>query len=57
MVNAESFYLNLPVVENFGEVSNPDIYSRFPDDWHVVVTDVKDSTTAIEQEGYKLGGT
>ncbi len=53
-MNSETFYLDLPVTENFSEVSNPKIYSGLPDDWHVVVTDVKDSTKAIEQGGYKV---
>jgi hypothetical protein len=53
-MNTETFYLDLPVTEDFSEVSNPKIYSGLPDDWHVVVTDVKDSTRAIEKGGYKV---
>ncbi|MBI3004537.1 MAG: DUF3095 domain-containing protein [Ignavibacteriales bacterium] len=51
--NSESFYLNLPVTENFLDISNPAIYTKLPDDWHVVATDLKDSTTAIQKGMYK----
>jgi len=53
-MNTETFYLDLPVIENFVDVSNPKIYAGLPDDWQVVVTDVKDSTKAIEKGGYKV---
>jgi Protein of unknown function (DUF3095) len=50
----ESFYIDLPVVDNFIEVSDSTIYTELPSDWHVAITDVKDSTKAIEQGGYKI---
>ncbi len=53
-MSTETFYLDLPVIENFIDVSKPEIYTGLPDDWHVVVTDVKDSTKAIEKGGYKV---
>jgi hypothetical protein len=53
-MSSETFYLDLPVIDNFVDVSNPEIYNGLPDDWHVVVTDVKDSTKAIEKGGYKV---
>ena len=53
-LNTESFFADLPVVEDFIDVSNPDIYTRLPDDWQVVVTDVRDSTAAIQRGGYKM---
>jgi hypothetical protein len=53
-MSSKGFYMDLPVVENFVDVSNPEIYTGLPDDWHVVVTDVKDSTQAIERGGYKV---
>jgi hypothetical protein len=53
-MNTETFYVDLPVTENFSDVSDPKIYQGLPGDWHVVVTDVKDSTRAIEKGGYKV---
>ena len=53
-MSSETFYLGLPVIDNFVDVSNPEIYNGLPGDWHVVVTDVKDSTKAIEKGGYKV---
>lgn len=52
-MSSESFYLDLPVIENFVEVTSAGVYTRLPADWHVVVTDVKDSTKAIIKGGYK----
>jgi hypothetical protein len=52
-MSTETFYLDLPVIENFIDVSKPEIYTGLPDDWQVVVTDVKDSTKAIEKGRYK----
>ncbi|HEX9829500.1 MAG TPA: DUF3095 domain-containing protein [Bacteroidota bacterium] len=53
MPSTESFYLDLPVTENFLDISDSSIYSALPDDWFVVVTDVKDSTIAIQRGMYK----
>ena len=53
-MNTETFYVDLPVTENFSDVSDPKIYRGLPGDWHIVVTDVKDSTRAIEKGGYKV---
>jgi hypothetical protein len=52
-MSTETFYLDLPVIDNFIDVSKPEIYTGLPDDWQVVVTDVKDSTKAIEKGRYK----
>ncbi len=52
-MNTENFFVELPVVEDFVEVSNPSIYHHLPDDWHIVVTDIIDSTKAIERGEYK----
>ena len=53
-MGTETFYLELPVIDDFVDVSNPSVYAMLPGDWHVVVTDVKDSTKAIEKGGYKV---
>ncbi len=47
------FYENLPLVDRFTHVANPRNYSPVPEDWWVVITDVKGSTKAIEQGRYK----
>jgi hypothetical protein len=52
-MSSESFYIDLPCVDNFSDVANPSIYTELPDDWLVAVSDVKDSTRAIQQGGYK----
>ncbi|HEY5614580.1 MAG TPA: DUF3095 domain-containing protein [Bacteroidota bacterium] len=53
MPSTELFYLDLPVTENFLDISDSSIYAALPDDWFVVVTDVKDSTIAIQRGMYK----
>ena len=52
-MNTESFYLDLPVVDNFADVSIPRIYTELPDDWHIAVSDVKNSTGAIQKGNYR----
>ncbi len=52
-MNTESFYLDLPVIENFVDISNPRVYTPLPDDWHIAVSDVKDSTGLIRRGKYK----
>ncbi len=47
------FYKNLKSVSDFTELSNPDIYTKIPNDWHLLATDVKDSTKNIEKGKYK----
>ena len=52
-MNTDNFFVELPIIEDFVEVSNPSIYHHLPDDWHVVVTDIIDSTKAIARGEYK----
>ncbi|AWB65032.1 hypothetical protein C2869_00605 [Saccharobesus litoralis] len=49
----DSFYQDLPGFERFNDCSNNQYYSPLPDDWIVIVTDVVNSTKAIEQGKYK----
>ena len=44
----QDFYRDLKVYPNFQEIANPDVYTPVPEDWQVVITDVKGSTKAIE---------
>lgn len=48
-----NFYKDLKSINNFLELSNNDIYERIPDDWHLLATDVKESTKNIEKGKYK----
>ena len=49
----ESFYENLSAVDNFSDISDPRIYTALPDDWHIAVSDVKNSTEIIRRGDYK----
>lgn len=51
--SSPSFYVDLPVLNNFLDISQPHLYTPLPDDWHVVVTDVRNSTAAINNGMYK----
>ena len=51
--NSEQFYANLPVLNSFFEVSKAQNYHALPDDWYIGVTDIKDSTGAIQNNQYK----
>ncbi len=47
------FYLRLPVLDSFDEIVDFRHYHELPDDWHVVVADIKGSTAAIREGRYK----
>ena len=49
----EQFYGELAAFTDFVEVTDAAHYRDVPDDWLVVITDVKGSTRAIEQGRYK----
>ena len=52
-MNNSLFYAQLPVITEFGDVSRQDSYALLPDDWHVVMCDVRNSTAAVEAGRYK----
>jgi len=52
-MNSALFYASLPVLTEFGDVSRPESYTPLPDDWHVVMCDVRNSTAAVEAGRYK----
>ncbi len=52
-MSTDNFYLNLPILTNFLEVANPQNYQEIPEDWSVVVADVRGSTMAIQDGRYK----
>lgn len=45
------FYSELPVFEDglIQHLSSPNRYKKVPEDWHVIITDIKDSTQAIQE--------
>jgi hypothetical protein len=50
---ADHFYEHLKGFAEFSEFPHAGWYQPLPDDWCVVITDVRDSTKAIEQGRYK----
>lgn len=53
MLNTMDFYKNLSAFINIPNILNPSNYDKLPDDWFIVITDVKGSTKAIEAGLYK----
>lgn len=47
------FYRNLTPVEDFEDVFRPDAFTRIPDDWWVIVLDIRGSTGLIEAGRYR----
>ena len=52
-MSSEGFYAGLTVVADFGAVTRAESYAPLPDDWHVAVCDVRDSTGAVRMGRYK----
>jgi len=52
-MNTPQFYANLPVLTEFADIGRQQSYAPLPDDWHVVMCDVRDSTAAVEAGRYK----
>jgi hypothetical protein len=52
-MSTEQFYANLPVYSCFLELIDTSNFVPAPADWYVAVTDVVDSTTAVETGQYK----
>ncbi|MBW4484172.1 MAG: DUF3095 domain-containing protein [Tildeniella torsiva UHER 1998/13D] len=50
---SDTFYANLPPLEQFLELANPGNYVDAPTDWYALITDVVDSTQAIARGQYK----
>lgn len=48
-VGTRSFYDDLPLLEEFLDVTDPTRYSPVPDDWLIAATDVQGSTEAIRR--------
>jgi hypothetical protein len=52
-MNTETFYTDLPVGEQFVDISNPSNYAPLPDDWFIALSDVRGSTELIRLGKYK----
>ena len=52
-MGTDQFYFDLPEVNEFSEVTDLSNYARLPDDWHVIVADVRNSTGSIKAGLYK----
>ncbi|MDP8963418.1 MAG: DUF3095 domain-containing protein [Cyanobacteriota bacterium] len=52
-MNTESFYENLPVVNNFIGITDTRNFKSVPRDWYILITDIVDSTQAIKTGRYK----
>jgi hypothetical protein len=49
----ENFYTRLASFSNFSEVANAGHYHPVPEDWSIFISDVRDSTKAIQAGQYK----
>ncbi|WP_055074641.1 DUF3095 domain-containing protein [Pseudanabaena sp. 'Roaring Creek'] len=50
---SENFYADLPVLQNFADITYSANFSDIPNDWAVIITDVTESTKAIAEGKYK----
>ena len=52
-VSSDRYYAELPVITDFAAVTRAGSYAALPDDWHLALCDVRDSTAAVEAGKYK----
>ena len=48
-----TFYADLPAVDDFAAITDPQHYTSVPPDWVIVITDVEGSTEAVEAGRYR----
>ena len=53
MTSTETFYLNLQPLVKFADITKATKFAPVPDDWYILITDIVESTKAIEQGRYK----
>ncbi|AVO37241.1 DUF3095 domain-containing protein [Pukyongiella litopenaei] len=51
--DTSGFYENLPLQDRFAVLADPGAYAPLPDDWHLGVADVENSTGAVADGRYK----
>lgn len=52
-MSKENFYQNLPAFRNFSGITENANFRTLPDNWTVIVADVRNSTIAVEEGRYK----
>ena len=52
-MGTNNFYKNLTPTDDFSKIMEDKNYSLIPNDWYVIVSDIKNSTKAIESGMYK----
>ncbi|MFT5193189.1 MAG: hypothetical protein ACI9EW_000395 [Cellvibrionaceae bacterium] len=52
-MSSPDFYANLPTFSDFHQLCDMGNYARIPDDWLIVITDIKGSTAAIRAGKYR----
>jgi hypothetical protein len=52
-LSSNQFYASIPAFDEFSGIADSDNYRVAPDDWHVIIADVKGSTRAIAEGRYK----
>lgn len=52
-MHTTNFYKNLKQIDDFSKIMENKNYSKIPNEWFVIVSDIKSSTKAIEEGKYK----
>ena len=52
-MSTETFYLDLVPLDKFSDITKTAKFVSVPDDWYILITDIVESTKAIEQGRYK----
>ena len=52
-MSSDRFYADLPVITDFDAVTRTGSYTPLPDDWHLALCDVANSTIAVQEGKYK----
>ena len=50
---SDNFYADLPILQNFVDITHSDNFYSVPNDWVAIITDIVESTKAIETGKYK----
>ena len=50
---AEHFYSELPVLDDFSAITDLSNYTELPENWHIIIADIQNSTGAIQSGLYK----
>ncbi len=52
-MSSDHFYRDLPVLDDFKDLTRAEDFHPVPDDWHIAFADIRGSTEAIENGRYK----